>query len=71
MTRGELAAFNEGVKAALSVAGRSADAIERRVGFRDGREGFAAAALREFSAAGAELLLTPEPAQAGNAGASK
>jgi hypothetical protein len=56
-------AFNEGVRAALGAASAAADAIEKRPGFREGREGFATAALRGFAEAGAELLLG-EPARA-------
>jgi hypothetical protein len=59
MTRGELAAFNEGVKAALGAASTAADAIEKRPGFRHGREGFGSEALKSFAEAGAELLLLP------------
>jgi hypothetical protein len=66
----ELAAYNAGVRVALSVAGRTADAIEKLPTYKEGRAGFAAKALREFAAAGAELLLASEPAQAGSGGAS-
>ena len=65
MTRSELAAFNAGVKAALSAASMAADAIEKRAGFREGREGFGSAALRGFAEAGAELLVSSEVTQAG------
>ena len=70
MTRGEREAYNQGIRVALSVAGRTADAIEKLPTFKEGRAGFATAALREFAAAGAQLLLTPEPSQAGSGGAS-
>jgi methyl coenzyme M reductase alpha subunit len=63
MTRAEQAAFNEGVKAALGAASMAADAIERLPTFKEGRQGFATAALREFAAAGEQMLLG-EPGRA-------
>jgi hypothetical protein len=63
VTRGEREAFNQGVRVALSVAARTADAIERLPSFKEGRQGFATAALREFAAAGAAMLLS-DPARA-------
>jgi hypothetical protein len=62
----ETAAFNAGVSTALSAARRSADAIEKLPTFKEGRQGFASAALKAFAEAGTALLLgepdgAPEP----------
>jgi hypothetical protein len=60
MTKGEAAG------ATLGAASIAADAIEKRPGFREGREGFATAALRGFGESGAALLLA-NPARAHDA----
>jgi hypothetical protein len=49
--------FNAGVRAALALAAASADAIQKLPNYREGRQGFATAALRGFVEAGEELLL--------------
>jgi hypothetical protein len=63
VTRNEAEAFNAGVRAALGAASIAADALEKRSGFREGREGFATAALRGFGQSGAALLRGGETEQ--------
>ena len=56
-------AYNQGVRDALAQAAAAADAIEKLPNYRDGRQGFATAALRGFVEVGTELLLG-KPARA-------
>jgi hypothetical protein len=61
MTLRELAAFNEGVRTVLRIAGTVAEAIERTDGYKPTRAGFAVAALRELAEAGQGLLSEKAP----------
>jgi hypothetical protein len=51
------------VRAALGAATIAANALEKRPGFREGREGFGREALKALAEAGTELLLG-EPVRA-------
>ena len=48
-SRLEAAAFNAGVRSVIEQATAAADAIERMPGFKEGRQGFATAALRPLA----------------------
>jgi hypothetical protein len=67
MTIEQAQAFNAGVRATLAIATATADAIKQLPDYREGRQGFARAALEAFSEAGAALLLSdPAGAQDGS-----
>jgi hypothetical protein len=56
-TLAQVQAYNQGVRDTLANAAAAADAIKQLPNYREGRLGFARAALEAFSEAGAALLL--------------